>query len=95
MSDAFAYESVTVTGTAGGLTASTFFIPQHPATRALLTLETGEIRFRYDGTAPTASEGHLLEAGQQLELLGTAAIANFKAIRTTSTSGVLKVSYEA
>jgi hypothetical protein len=86
-----AYESVTVANTAIGLTASSTAAPIRNA--ATLTLETAQIRFRVDGTDPTSSEGHLLEIGDTLELCNQEEVKNFKAIRTGSTSGVLKVSY--
>ena len=33
---------------------------------ALVTVETDQVRYRIDGTAPTSSEGHLLNAGDVL-----------------------------
>ena len=42
---------------------------------------------------PTSSEGHLLEAGQNLTLQDSQAVKNFRAIRTGATSGVIKVTY--
>jgi hypothetical protein len=62
--------------------------------RAVMTLETAQVRYRYDGTNPTSSEGHLLEIGETLVLEGAANIDKFKAIRTGSTDGTLKVTYE-
>ena len=85
----FAYESVTVADTAIGLTSGTY----SDAIRAEMTLETAQIRFRLDGTGPTSSEGHLVEVGDVITLNSAAQIVNFKAIRTGSTSGVLKVTY--
>lgn len=84
-----AYESITVAATALGLTAASI----NNKNLAFLTLETAEIRYRLDGTAPTSAEGHLLEPGDVLELFGSNVLANFKAIRTGATSGVLKCSY--
>lgn len=88
-SEASAYESVTVAGTAVGLTALTY----GDATRAILTLETAQVRARWDGTNPTAGEGHILQVDDVLILRSASDIANFKAIRTGGTSGVLKVTY--
>lgn len=87
-----AYESVTVDNTVGGvsLTAATY----GRARKAFVTLETAQIRFTIDGTAPTTSVGHLLESGQTLDLKNTDEIRNFRAIRTGSVSGGLKVTYE-
>lgn len=92
---AFAYESITVATTAIGCTTSTVSPGGGPgAVRAMLTLETAQVRYRYDGIDPTSSEGHLLEIGETLVLEGAANIDRFRAIRTGSTSGVLKVTYE-
>ena len=88
-SDAMAYETVTVAGTAIGLTAATYLT----ATKAEMTLETAQIRVRKDGTSPTSSEGHLVGVGDVIVLNSAADLATFKAIRTGTVSGVLKVSY--
>ena len=91
----FAYESITVAGTAIGFTAGTFKpASQPPATRAFLTLETAQVRYRYDGTDPTATEGHILDTTQTLAIEGAQSLLLFRAIRTGGTSGVLKVTYE-
>jgi hypothetical protein len=93
--DVQSYESVTVAGTAIGFTAGTI----RPSSggdmkRAIVTVETAQVRFRADGTAPTASEGHILNPGDTLVIGDYATLSNFKAIRTGGVSGVLKVSYE-
>jgi len=85
----FDYESITVADSAIGLTAAKYLDAEH----AEITLETAQIRFRLDGTDPTSSEGHLVEVGDVITLNSAAQIAGFKAIRTGSTSGVLKVTY--
>lgn len=87
--DAAAYESVTVADSAIGLTPSTY----GAATKAEMTLETAQIRIRKDGTNPTSLEGHLVYVGDTITLNSAADLATFKAIRTGSTSGVLKVTY--
>jgi len=85
----FAYESLTVANSAKICTAVTY----DDAIRAEMTLETAQIRIRSDGTAPTTTEGRLIEVGDQVILKSAAQIAAFKAIRTGGTSGVLKVEY--
>ena len=87
--DATAYESVTITNSATALTAGTY----GAATHAVITAETAPMRFRIDGTAPTASEGHLLNPGDTVTLTSAADIAAFRGIRTGATSGVIKVTY--
>ena len=84
----FAYESKTIAATAVGLTSGTY----GDATRAEMTLETAQIRIRSDGTAPTSSEGRLVEVGDTIILRSAAQIAAFEAIRTGE-SGVLKIEY--
>ena len=62
--------------------------------RALMTVEVTPCRFRTDGTAPTATEGHLLYVGDTLDLtqrswgtlLNSTSLLNFIA-----TTGVPKV----
>jgi len=86
---AIAYESITVAGTAKGFTAGTF----GTATHAFITCEDAQLRFRIDGENPTASEGHLLNPGDTLKLDSPADIARFRAIRTSAISAVLKVTF--
>lgn len=62
-----------------------------PASTCRGRLETGAIRFRIDGTAPTSSVGELLDVGDRIEITGYTNIQNFKAIRTTSDSGLLSL----
>lgn len=93
----FAHESVTIADTAGGtaLTSATYNPDGEPgAVRAVLTLEAAQIRWTYDGTAPTTTVGHLMETGEKIALDGAETIRQFRAIRTGATSGVLHVTYE-
>jgi hypothetical protein len=88
---AWNFETVTVATTAIGVVASS---GDNVAHRAVITVETAQIRFRYDGTAPTATVGHLAEIGDRLTIEGRANIRNFLAIRTGATSGTLQVTVE-
>jgi len=54
----------------------------------LLTVESSNIRFWYGGTTPTASSGHLLNAGGSLVFTKTAEIENLKMIATTGTARI-------
>ena len=87
-----AYESVAIDDTVGGkgFTASNIT----DCKRAYITIETASIRFRYDGTAPTATEGHLLYPRDILIIEGFSNLENFRAIRSSGISGVLKCSFE-
>ena len=82
------YFSLTVDNTVGGVAlpagcSGTTFV--------FMVLETAQVRFRFDATAgPTATEGFLVQIGQNITLTGSARISNFKGIRTGGSSGVLK-----
>lgn len=94
-SDLVTYESLTVDATAGGVGLAATTI--NPTGRGQVNscagrLETAQIRFRWDGTGPTASEGMLLEVGDTV-VIGTHEDARrIRFIRTGATSGVLKLS---
>jgi hypothetical protein len=79
-----------IAGTAGGLTLPTSNVK---AQGAIVQNTGGAIRFWVDGSTPTASEGHRLADGGVVVLDSYAECANFKAIRETSTSGALDVTY--
>jgi len=87
--EASANEIVTVADSAIGLTSGTY----GDATKATMTLETAQIRIWKDGSDPTTTEGHLIEAGDVITLNSASDIANFKAIRVGATSGTLMVTY--
>src|SRR3990167_1883837 len=90
--DLFAFETITVSSTSIGGTAATYEPDAGGAQYALFTLETEAIRGRADGTAPTASVGHLVTAGGVIEIHGINTIRNFRAIRVT-TDATLRASY--
>lgn len=92
----FNHESISVDNTAGGvgLTATTYKTTAGYATHAFITVEDGPIRYCYDGTAPTSSVGHKAGNGTTLVLIGQHQMDSFKAIRTGSTNGTLRVTYE-
>lgn len=85
------YEAITVADTAIGLDPA----KRKNADRAVMTLATAQVRFRYDGAAaPTSTTGHVLDAGVPLTIDGAAALNFFQAIRTSVTSATLTVTYE-
>lgn len=57
------------------------------ADAAVITVADDDIRFRFDGTAPTATVGHFAAAGDQIILRGQSQVDNFQAIRDTSAVG--------
>ncbi len=83
------FESLTISTVAVSITAGN--IDQHHDD-ALITVETAAVRFRIDGTAPTATVGHVLEAGDVLELRGMGEIGKFQAIRRDGSDATLRVS---
>ena len=86
---AIAKEKVTVSNSSKALTTATIA----NATHALITFESAEIRYWFDGSAPTTTDGHLSYVGKELHLDNALDIANFRAIRTASTDGVIQVTY--
>jgi len=91
----FAYESIIIPDSAIGLT-STIYNPAggRRAIRAVITVETAPIRYRIDGNNPAADEGHLLNPMSVLVIEGYESLDNVRFIRTGTTSGKIRVSYE-
>lgn len=91
----YSFEQLTVAATAVPFTA-TKITPANltPMTIAQCRLETAQIRYSYDGTTPTSSVGILWEVGEYITFTQREDILNFKAIRTTSTSGQLDCTYK-
>ncbi len=97
-------ESVTVDATSGGVSlTATKYNPgsssDHPGDKmpvksAFITVEDNEIRFNINPAVtvtPTAN-GHEAGVGTSFEIHGRA-VANFRAIRTGGSSGVIRVTY--
>jgi len=80
-----AYQQYTSLSTATSLSA----VPARAAT-ALICVETAAVRWRDDGTAPTASVGMPLSAGQCMQYFGMLSAIQFIA---QSGSPVLDVSF--
>ena len=92
---AFAGEAITVADTAIGFTAATFQPATAPgaASGAFITVETAQIRFRFDGTDPSATVGHIAEIGDVIKLNSAQDCVYFRAIRTGATSAVIHCTY--
>ena len=92
---AAATEALTVDATSGGvrLTLSNLLNTTPPTKAATLTVETAQLRWLKDGTAPTASAGHVANVGSVIFLDNANDLVNFRAIRTGSTSALIRVSY--
>jgi hypothetical protein len=92
------YESVTSSGTnVKTLTASNVnpgtanSMYGRTAESILLTIEGDAIRFRVDGTSPTASVGHALGTGNSMTLEKD--LINFKAITTGTGTSTMHITY--
>lgn len=84
------FETVSVTGTAGGLTAATYA----GAVKATITVEACAIRYRGDGTAPTATSGHVLNPGDVLKLDTPDEIRRAKFISRDGGTASIVITYE-
>jgi len=90
----FAFEALAGTNTSVGLTASVFNPDTSPAAKcAVVQCETAQVRYRMDGTDPTASVGVLLEVGDELVIWGSTDINEIEFIRTGGVSAQLNVHY--
>lgn len=79
-----AYAQITVTTSATLLSALTS-VPSW-ATGVLVTPETDQIRYRCDGTDPTASVGQPIPMGTTWPVQGTSVIAAMKLIASAGTT---------
>lgn len=90
-------ETITIADSAKGFTTSNLDLAEtlhgRDVKRVVFTVDTAQIRFWEDGTAPTTSAGNLANIGDVITIAGEDA-KNFKAIRTGSTSAKLRASYE-
>jgi hypothetical protein len=89
MADAFDHEAITVSSSAIGPTEATRLHSSGVgANSADISVETNNIRIRYDGSDPTAATGHQITAGTLFTLEGADNIANLKMIRETADATV-------
>lgn len=97
--DAVNYESITVGAVAVGFTSSA--ITPSDAVQPMEAYVTVEdaggagMRYRVDGTNPTAAEGHLLMDEDSIIVVGRSDISNFRAIRAGAASVTIRVTYSA
>lgn len=91
------FEQITVSSTAIGFT-STKLQPTsgtysgQSAHKIACVPEDGEVRYRNDGTSPTATVGMVLPLGETLELSGYETLSGTKFIRTAG-DVILNVTY--
>ena len=87
------FESFTVTNSAQSFTESTLTpngLRGAPMTRCFGKIETAQMRFRYDGTAPDSSTGILADIGDIVTISGLDNLRRFRIIRTGATSGIVQ-----
>ena len=84
----YAFEQIVISTNALPFTAATVKgLYPYVFARALVSVESAAIRYRFDGTAPTSSVGHPLNVGDSFTLEGLDDILNFKAIRDVAATG--------
>lgn len=84
MADAYASETITVSTSAIGPTAANFDVSGQDVDAIYGTVETADIRLRYDGTNPTATVGHLVLAGGSFTIEGASNVRSLKMIRAST-----------
>lgn len=88
----FAFEALTVAGTAVGFTQATYNTSTNAARAALARVEGAPCRYRTDGTNPTATVGVLLQPGDVILVLGASDLELIRFIRQGA-SATLNVEY--
>jgi hypothetical protein len=90
------YEQLTVTTGVQVLTPAKYTAQSGfaGASEAFLTLNGGNIRYKYNGGTPSSTEGHVLLDGGILVLKGQQQMKDFKCIRTGSADSEISVTYE-
>lgn len=88
----FDFETITVSTVAIGLTASKINSTPKPK-KVIITVENAQLRYRMDGTDPTANVGHLANPMDSITLEGYSQLQNTKFIRKGSTDASISVSY--
>jgi len=88
----FTDEAITITDTSKKLTTAKLQ-SDPPPKQAIITVETASLRYRLEGSTPTSSVGHKINANSSLVLEGFTQLNNFRAIRTGSTSAKIYVTY--
>lgn len=65
------------------------------ASNALLSVETGDIRYTYDGTTPSGTVGHILKKNESIVLAGQNQMSQFKCFQESASVGsTITVTYE-
>jgi len=93
--DAGTYESITVSTTSKSLSNYTDS-DGNLAKRVVITIESAQIRIRWDGVEATGTEGHLNNPFTTIVIVGTDNIKNFRPIRnsTATVDAKIRCTYE-
>lgn len=92
---ALAFDQHTISDTALGLVDLDFTQTQVDVTnRVVISIRSGSINLRYDGTVPTVAIGHNFSVGDTLAIEGQTDIALLELIRNGSTDAVVDVTLE-
>jgi len=73
-----------VTGSTITNTASSFTTPQTDTVGAIITVETADVRMRWDGVDPVAGTGQLMKADSVWEVTGRDLIVNMRLVAESS-----------
>ena len=85
-----AYDSLSIAAVATGLTAGKLVVAGYEdSIRVWVTVEDADVRYRLDGSDPTASVGHRVYDGGTLEVEG---MTNLSRLKFIAVSGTAKVS---
>jgi len=92
----FSFEQLTVTSAVQVLTPAKYTAQGGftGASEAFLTLNGGNIRYKYEGGTPSSTEGHLLTDGGMLVLKGQQQMKDFKCIKTGASDSEISITYE-
>ena len=91
--NAFSFETIDVLDEVVGFNCVSN-MQDNPHLRAIVTLEGGHIRYKYNSDEPTKTSGHLMEHGDKNIIEGKTNIDNFKAVKIGDKPGILSVTYE-
>lgn len=83
------FETITVGDSAGGISSS----DNAKKGGALFTNEGADVRWRADGTSPTATTGHTLADGEQLRIYDSKTVRNIRFIQKGETGSTIFVSH--
>lgn len=90
------YSTLAVSSSAVDLIADGDPALPNQAKRAYITCETQQVRWRADGTAPSATEGHILGKDDSISFTGAnyrQQLEKIEFICTSSGDGKLKITY--